>query len=41
VLVRSAVKSSVAELPPVERPSDAVQLASDLVQCAIRAYYAA
>jgi hypothetical protein len=41
VVIRKSVGETVAGLPAVERPRDVSSLASDLVQCAIQAYYAA
>jgi hypothetical protein len=41
VTIRTSVSVTVAALPPFERPADVSNLAADLVQCAIKAYYAA
>jgi hypothetical protein len=41
VLVRTETARIVGLLPDLERPSDAIKLAADLVQEALRAYYAA
>jgi hypothetical protein len=41
VAIRTGVANTIAQLPPFERPQDVPRLSSDLVQCAIKAYFAA